>query len=371
MAERAEAAVLVGPRRFEFQEFGLPDVGPEEGVLRVEAAGLCGTDHEQYAGHLAGTPWDVTPIIPGHEIMGWIDRVGPAAAQRWGVKEGDRVVVEAIIPCGHCFQCAIGSTTLCESGRGYGLYTSTKVAPALWGGYASHMYLHPKAVLHKVPAGIPTDVLSLFNPLSNAVRWAYEAPNLRIGETIVIEGPGQRGLLSVVAAREAGAGTVIITGTAQDTHRLALARELGADHTIDVSRENPVERVKEITGGRKADVVLEVSAGATQPVVDAVDMVRRGGRIVLAGLKSFKPVAGLVTDKIVINEIQMIGVLSAGWTSIEKALDILKRRGKDLEPLCTHMFPLGEADKAVRALGREYDDGCEVVHVALEMDKPN
>jgi alcohol dehydrogenase len=178
-------------------------------------------------------------------------------------------------------------------------------------------------------------------------------------------------LLTVVAAREAGAGKVIVTGTAKDRHRLALAGALGADHVIDVDAENSVERVCEITDGRKADVVLEVSAGATQPVVDAVDMVRRGGKVVLAGLKSFKPVAGLVTDKIVINEIQLLGVLSAGWSSIEKALDILERRGPELKALCTHMFPLSEADRAVRALGRELDDGREVVHVGLKMDKPH
>ena len=367
MPEKANAAVLTGPRNFEFRELGLPDIAPGEGVLRVEAAGLCGTDYEQYTGHLAGTPWDITPIIPGHEIMGWLDRVGPEAARRWGAREGDRVVVESIIPCGHCFQCAIGKTTLCESNMGYGLYASTEKAPGLWGGYASHMYLHPNTLVHKVPDDIPRDVLSLFNPLSNGVRWAYEAPNTQLGETVVIEGPGQRGLLCVVAAREAGAGTVIVTGTANDAHRLELARRLGADIAIDVDAENPVERVMQATGGRGADVVVEVSAGATQPIVDAVDMVRRGGRVVLAGLKSFKPVGNLVTDKIVINEIQLIGLLSAGWVSIERSLDILKRRGGELQPLCSHMFPLEETDTAVRALGREVDDGKEVVHIALDV----
>jgi len=96
-------------------------------------------------------------------------------------------------------------------------------------------------------------------------------------------------------------------------------------------------------------------------------MVRRGGRIVLAGLKSFKPVGNLVTDKIVINEIRLIGLLSAGWVSIERSLDILKRRGEELRPLCSHMFPLEQADTAVRALGREVDDGSEVVHIALDV----
>jgi len=370
MVDRANAAVLTEPRNFEFQEFDIPEIGPDEAVLRVEAAGLCGTDYEQYAGHLTGTPWDVWPIIPGHEIFGWIDRVGADAAKHWNVKEGDRVIVEAIIPCGHCFQCAIGSMTLCQASQGYGLYAPTTVAPSLWGGYATHMYIHPKALLHKVASDIPTDILSLFNPLSNGVRWAYEEPNTSLGETVVIEGPGQRGLLSVVAAREAGAGKIIVTGTGQDTARLDLAIQFGADAVINVDEEDPVERVYELTEGRKADVVVEVSAGATQPVVDAVDMVRPGGRIVLAGLKSFKPVPNLVTDKIVINEIKVMGVLSAGWPSIEKALDILARRGNDLKPLCSHTFPLEEADTAVRALGRELDDGTDVVHIALEIGSP-
>ena len=371
MVERANAAVLVEPRKFEFREYNVPDIRPDEGILRVEAAGLCGTDYEQYAGHLKGTPWDVWPIIPGHEIFGWIDRVGNEAAKHWNVKEGDRVVVEAIIPCGHCFQCAIGSSTLCQSNLGYGLYKPTDYAPSLWGGYATHMYIHPKALIHKVPDTIPTDILSLFNPLSNGVRWAYEAPGTAIGETIVIQGPGQRGLLSVVAAKEAGAGKIIITGTNKDKYRLDLALTLGADATINVEEENSVEKVLQLTDGKKADVVLEVSAGATQPVVDAVDMVRPGGRIVLAGLKSFKPVPNLITDKIVINEIQIMGVLSAGWTSIEQALEILARRGDDLKPLCSHMFSLEEADKAVRALGREYTDEKEAVHIALNIGSMN
>ena len=128
-----------------------------------------------------------------------------------------------------------------------------------------------------------------------------------------------------------------------------------------------VEVANGITESIGADVVVEVSAGATQPIVDAVDMVRRGGRIVLAGLKSFKPVGNLITDKIVINEIQLIGLLSAGWVSIERSLDILRRRGGELQPLCSHMFPLEETDTAVRALGREVDDGTEVVHIALDV----
>jgi alcohol dehydrogenase len=363
---QAHAAVLTEPRKFEIREFAIPEIGPDDAVLKMEAAGLCGTDYEQYAGHLKGTPWDFFPVIPGHEIQGFIDRIGPEASKKWNVKEGDHVVMEAIIGCGQCFHCAVGSPLQCEHAMGYGLYVPSTRPPHLWGGYASHVYVHPRALIHKVPAGIPKKALSLYNPLSSAVRWAGEVPRTSVGDTVVVLGPGQRGLLCAVVALEAGASTVIVTGTKHDKGRLAIARELGVTHTIDVDAENAVERVHEITGGRGADVIVEVSAQATQPIIDGVDMVRRGGTIVLAGLKSFKPVGNLITDKIVIKEIKMVGVLSAGWTSIERALDILRRRHGELERLCTHSVPLAEADHAVKLLGREVDDGREVVHVMLD-----
>ena len=88
MAEQAKVAVLTDPRKFEYREVDIPGIGPDEGILRVEAAGLCGTDWEQYLGHLDNTPWAVRPIIPGHEILGWIEKVGVNAAKKWDVKKG-------------------------------------------------------------------------------------------------------------------------------------------------------------------------------------------------------------------------------------------------------------------------------------------
>src|SRR5262245_44099212 len=99
MPNKAFAAVLTEPRKFDFREYPIPEIGDDEGVLRVEAAGLCGTDYEQYAGHLRA-PWDVRPIIPGHEIQGRIERLGARAQSRWNVKEGDRVVLQTKIPYG-------------------------------------------------------------------------------------------------------------------------------------------------------------------------------------------------------------------------------------------------------------------------------
>ena len=147
--------------------------------------------------------------------------------------------------------------------------------------------------------------------------------------------------------------------------RLALASELGADAIVDVSKEDIVERVRDITDGEMADVVLDMSAGSTEPVLQALDTVRMGGRVVLAGLKNGKPVSGLVTDKIVVKELQVLGGFSSTADSLDIALEILRAHHRRLGPICSHSFGLDEADLAVRTLGREVDDGKEVVHVSL------
>jgi len=261
----------------------------------------------------------------------------------------------------------MGSTQRCELRMGYGLYTSTDVAPSLWGGYATHLYLHPNAELKKAQTGIRSDVLTLFNPLSGVVHWLLEIPDLRRGEHVVILGPGQRGILAALAARHVGAKTVTISGLPQDARRLALAKELGADAVVDVSQEDIVERVRDVTGGEMADVILDMSAGSTEPILQAIDLARPGGRIVLAGLKNGKPVEGLMTDKIVANELKVLGGFSSTSKSLEGALDILEANEDKLDRICSHSFGLDSADLAVRTLGREVDDGKEVLHITLQV----
>ena len=370
MPDNAFAAVLTAPRSFEYREVAVPEVGPEDGVLKMEAAGLCGTDYEQYDGRLGASQTQIFPIIPGHEIFGWIDRAGAKALERWGVREGDRVIVETSIGCGECRYCKDNRMVLCDNGMGYGLRVGFDTAPRLWGGYASHLYLHPRTRLHKAPEDVPTAPLSLFNPMSNAVRWAWERPRTKAGDSVVITGPGQRGLLAVVVAREAGAAQVIITGTAADAERLALARQLGADAAINVEEEDAVARVKDLTGGHGADVVVDVSAGATEPLHQAVEMVRKGGTIVVAGLKTDNALGDFYTDRLIYKEISMLGVLSSDWTDTAKAIDILKARWRELEVMCTHSYRIGEAEKAVQVLGRETRDGPEPVHIHIDTREP-
>jgi threonine dehydrogenase-like Zn-dependent dehydrogenase len=357
----AVAAVLTAPRTFELQEFALPNIGDDDGLLRVEACGLCGSDWEQFKGELGRG----FPIIPGHEIIGRVEKLGKAAKTRWSLAEGDRVALDASIPCGTCHECRAGAYKRCPTKLGYGMHVLTTKSPGIWGGYATHAYLHPRSLIHRLPENVPTSAMTLFNALSNAVSWTVEVGGVGLGGSIVICGPGQRGLLAVVAAREAGAERIIITGKKNDRERLDLAKRLGATNVIDVDATDPIEAVKEITRGAGVDVVLDVSAGGTDPIVQAVDMARLGGKIILAGVKGNRMLSGLSPDKILLRELHLVGVRSSGSSATEKAIRIIERNADELVSLCTHNYDLRDVNKAVLVLGRELDEGEAPVHVRI------
>src|SRR5207245_1855985 len=240
------AAVLVKPKTLEAREFARPTIGPDDGLLRIEACGICGSDYEQYEGaqppHEDYTPF---PVIPGHEPLGVIEEIGANARQRWGVREGDRVAVRSGYGCGRCEACSRWEPRLCRKrGVTYG-YTDVNKPPQLWGGYAELMYLSPYTVLKKMDPKIPAGVAVMFNPLAAGLSWAASVPGTGPGDRVVVLGVGQRGLCSVIAARAAGAKQVVITGLSRDAQKLALARELGADATVNAETDDVVARVRE------------------------------------------------------------------------------------------------------------------------------
>jgi threonine dehydrogenase-like Zn-dependent dehydrogenase len=177
-------------------------------------------------------------------------------------------------------------------------------------------------------------------------------------------GPGQRGLACVLACREAGASKIIVTGLAADARKLALAKDFGADHTIDVTNEDARERVQEITAGIGAEVVIDVSSYATEPVAQALDFAAPGGTVVLAGMKGFLPVPDFVSDKLVLKEIAIkgaIGVTSSGYAS---AIRMLESGRSPIARMHTHAFGLRDAELAIRTLAREVP-GEESIHSCL------
>jgi threonine dehydrogenase-like Zn-dependent dehydrogenase len=204
----------------------------------------------------------------------------------------------------------------------------------------------------------------MFNPLGAGFRWAVEIPGTGPGDTVVILGPGQRGLASVIACREAGASRVIVTGLAADARKLELARAFGADATIDVENEDAKRRIRELTDGLGADVVVDVSSYSTAPVAEALDYAAPGGTIVLAGVKGFQPIPGFVSDKIVLKEISIRGAIGVTSPGYARAIELIESRRLPLERMHTHDFALRDAERAIRTLAREYP-GEESIHSCL------
>ena len=357
--EKTLAIVQTAPRTLEARDLPLPDIDDDSALLRIEACGICGSDYEQFEGVLR-TPM---PVIPGHEPLGRIERIGERAARRWSVDVGDRVAVETMLSCRFCDACLAGRYHLCRRRRIYS-YIPLSDEPGLWGAYAQYMFLHANSILHKVDPELPPELAVIFNPLGAGFRWAVEIPGTGPGDTVAILGPGQRGLASVLACREAGAGDIIVTGLAADAQKLQLAKEFGATYTIDVDNENAKQRIQELTEGRGADVVVDVSSYATQPVAESLDYVAPGGTVVLAGVKGYKPVPDFISDKIVMKEISIRGAIGVTSTGYESAIRLIESRKYPIERMHTHEFALRDAELAIRTLAREIP-GEESIHSCL------
>jgi threonine dehydrogenase-like Zn-dependent dehydrogenase len=365
MAEQVLAAVRTAPGTTELREFPMPDIPGDGALLKVEVAGICGTDVKMYA-----RPPFTDPVIMGHENVGVIARAGRAFTERKGLAEGDRVFVEHYVGCFRCEWCHRGEYRHCEAtdwrtnpgARRYG-YTSARNPYHLWGGFSQYLYLPWNCVTHRVPDGVSAQLAGLVTPLSNGIEWALVTAGVGYASTVLIQGPGQQGLSQVVACRQAGASRIIVTGTTQDAARLALARELGADDVIDIRREDPLERIMAITGGKGVDVVLDCTAGAgTAPVLLGVDALkRREGTMVVQGELAAFPDFPL--KKITEKSISLRSARGHSYRSCELALEQLASGRFPLERLATHSFGLADTDRAIRAVGGE---GVEdAVHVSL------
>src|SRR5215208_6625135 len=240
MAERVLAAVRTGPSKTELRDFPMPDIPEDGALLKVEVAGICGTDVKMYA-----KPVIEAPVIMGHENVGVIAKAGRQFVERHGFREGDRVFVEHYVACYRCEWCRLGEYRHCEAtdwrtnpdARRYG-YTSAENPYHLWGGFAQYLFLPWNAVLHRVPDNVSDEEAGIVTPLSNGIEWALYDCGVGFMSTVLIQGPGQQGLSQVVACKQAGASLIVVTGTTRDAARLELAKTLGADDVIDVQQED-------------------------------------------------------------------------------------------------------------------------------------
>jgi L-iditol 2-dehydrogenase len=313
-----------GPGNMELRETAIPEPQANEVLLEIKAAGICGTDihimHDQFP------YWP--PVIMGHEFSGQVVGIGSQVSD---YQVGDRVVGEPHTKaCGNCELCRSGNIQLCAQKRSPGW--------GIDGAFARYMTM-PTHLLHRIPDTVTDEEAAVVEPAANVVQDVLERGRVEPNDTVAVLGPGTIGLLSVMAARAAGAGKVIVIGAEQDrAMRLPLAKELGADETIMVEDEDPTEAVHRITGGRGADLVVEAS-GSAHAIRSTVSMVRRMGRITQIGLTG-KPEISFPWDAASWKVCSIYFNLSTGFTCWDRAIGLIASKKLDVSKIISHREPL-------------------------------
>jgi threonine 3-dehydrogenase len=317
----------------EIRDVLVPACGPGELLLQVLRAGVCGTD-------LHIVEWDrwsqgrlKPPVTLGHEFVGEIVELGAGVT---GFRTGERVSCESHIICQHCLACRTGNGHVCENTRILGVDVN--------GGFAQFVAV-PASNAWRAPANVPIEVAGVMEPLGNAVHTAFSGP--LSGCNIAVTGCGPIGLFAIGVARAAGAARVFASDVS--SYRLDLARTMGADAVIDVSRESFVERVQALTGGAGLDGVLEMS-GNPQAMRDGLGALRNTGRLSLLGLP--KEPFDLDWNRLVIFKgVTIHGIIGRRMYETWTQMDNLLASGRlDIRPAITHVMPMARFDEAIALL---------------------
>ena len=346
--------MLTEPRHFSLTELPTQRL-KEGGWLAVEATGISGSDVQVWKGESRDI---VYPLVPGHEVVGRIATEAPTIP----FPVGTRVAVEPRIQCGECRRCQQNLATCLRRrpSNSYGFIPSIE-PPGLWGGLAEYLYLDPSARLHRLTDDVPAEVGTFVHPLASGHTWAVELPELQSDESVLILGPGPRGLACLIAAKAAGAGWVGISGLAHDRDRLELAKRLGADLTINVEKDDVGGAVAEALGSRP-DIVVDVTSDDPEAVFTALDVVRSGGRVIVASTKGNKAFHFL-SDVLIAKQLTVRGAAGATTVGYQWAARQLETDPR-IDDLVSHQFPLSEAPRALQAaaglLGME-----ELISVAV------
>ena len=330
------AVVYPEPNRFEVRtDVPVPRPGPGQALLQVMSTTICATDQKIFAGQFPGTRF---PHIPGHEFAGQVLAVGPDVAE---YSPGDRVGVEVHAGCGRCPRCLEGLYQLCEN------YGRTETGHAhigftVPGGLAEYVAV-PIKTLHRLPEGLSWDAGAFTDNIGVAL-YAVERGRLQAGERVVVIGPGAFGALALQVARAMGAGYVVLLGTRPE--RMALMEGLGADALIAARGDKAVEQVRAALGGSGADVVIEF-AGSAEAARQALQIARRGGRVVLAGATGpGRELSGVDLSTIVRGHLDIAGSLANPKGVSRRGLELIARGAVDVGPLITHRFRLAEYAEA-------------------------
>lgn len=348
--KKMKAAVLYGYNDLRVVEREVPQPQKEEVLIHVKACAICGSDPKIVAHGWPNCP-PMGEFIPGHEFSGEIVALGEGVTS---YHVGDRVAVEPHKGCGHCINCIRGLYTTClnygkieEGHRHYGFTVN--------GGYAEYAVCHINCV-HRFSEKLSFDDATLITTAGTALYGIQRAGGIWPGETVAVIGPGPIGLMAVQLAKTLGAGRVVLVGTRES--RLAVGKEVGADITINSRETDAVKMIEELTGGIMADMVIETS-GSTAGGAQAVELVKKSGRIAFTGIYS-EPVT-INLNKVVQWNVQMAGGKAEGEDVLDRIVPLMESGRIKTKPLLTHTFPLDRINDGMNTYTNRIGNALKVV----------
>lgn len=350
--ETMRAAVLFGPGDIRVVDKPVPKPGYGEVLVKVAMCGTCGTDLKIFDGHFPQTP-PFGEFTPGHEWTGTVAALGETVDE---FEVGDKVCIEAHHGCGRCDNCLIGKYTAClnygntrKSHRASGMTTD--------GGFAEFV-LHNASSLYKMPDAVSYKDAVLITTTGTGLYGLDATGGFIVGQDVVIFGPGPVGLTTVQACHQLGADKVILVGTRES--RLKMGAELGADYTINARERDPVEAIKEITGGKGVDLAIECSGSVSTPQ-QCAEVTKRGGKILFVAFYG-GPVT-LDLSAIVRSDITMYTTRGEGGNNVKRAVSLAARGRLRGAEMVTHEFSLEDIAEAFRAMRERIGDPLKIVIV--------
>ncbi len=319
--------------QLELADFPQPQPGPNEVLIRVAACGICGSDVHGFDG---GSGRRIPPIVMGHEAAGVIAATGADVAQ---FKTGDRVTFDSTVYCGECAFCRRGEVNLCDRREVIGVSCGEY---RRHGAFAEYIAV-PERILYHLPAAMSFTEAAMLEAVSVALHAVRVTGSIE-GQTALIIGAGMIGLLTMQAARAAGAARVLIADI--DATRLNLARSLGVDEALELSGDQLTREILERTSGFGADVVLE-AVGRNETIATAIDCVRKGGTVTLIG--NITPRVEIHLQKVVSRQIRLQGS-AASSGEYPQAIELVAGGKIKVKPLITAVAPLEDGPQWFKRL---------------------
>jgi alcohol dehydrogenase len=354
-----KAAVFVEAGRIELREMLVPQIGSGEALIRVTTTTICGTDV-----HILKGEYPVRPgLIVGHEPVGVIAKLGAGVS---GYEVGQRVIVGAITPCGQCHGCLEGDLSQCGATTEHGFPRALggwRFGNTIDGCQAEYVRVpFAQTNLTPVPDHLSDEQVLMCPDIMSTGFAGAESGRIRIGDTVVVFAQGPIGLCATAGAKLMGATQIITVDGIPE--RLEMSRKLGADVTINYKEEDPVKAIRELTGGRGADVVIE-ALGTQQTFESALRVIRPGGTLSSLGVYSGKLTMPLDAFAAGLGDHRIVTSLCPGGKArMRRLLSVVGSGRVDLRPLVTHRFTLDEIVAAYDLFANQRDG---VLKVAITM----